>query len=259
MWSDFVPSAIAFHIGQFAIHWYGLIMALAMLLGYVIIMHLNKTQAQLDEKMLGDVIFYIIVFGLIGARLYHILLDIPYYAANLAEIIAVWHGGLAIHGGIIVGFLTILWFVKKRGLDLWKFADMAVIATILGQAMGRWGNFFNQEIFGRPTDLPWKIFISSEHRPEIYADITYFHPTFLYESLLNFVLFIILLWLYKSRKVLDGSITLFYIISYSLIRFSLEFIRIDPTPTFGFIRWPQVASLILIIVSIIIIVRRSRD
>ncbi len=259
MWSSFEPSAIAFYIGQFEIHWYGMIMASSMLIGYILISYLNKKQAKINDKLIGDVIFYTIVFGLIGARIYHVLLDIPFYLSNPDQILAVWNGGLAIHGGIIAGFFTILWFTKKRSLDLWKFLDLAAIATILGQALGRWGNFFNQELFGTPTNLPWKIFINSDNRPEIYAEVAHFHPTFLYESLLNFVLFFILFWLYKARKVSDGSVFLFYLIGYSLIRFSLEFIRIDPTPTFGFIRFPQIASLALIITAFVLIFKRARS
>ncbi len=257
MWSSFEPSAIAFSFGAFSVYWYGLTMAFSMYLGYALVMHLNQ-QVKIDKKLLGDVIFYTIIFGLIGARLYDVLLNLPFYIERPDQIIAVWNGGLAIHGGIIGGFLTVMWFVKKHSLDFWKFADLASLAAILGQAIGRWGNFFNQELFGKPTDLPWKIFVSPENRPEIYTNVAYFHPTFLYESLLNFVLFFILYFLYKTRKVSDGSIFLFYLIGYSIIRFSLEFIRIDPTPQFGAVRLPQMASIILIILAVGVVFKRFR-
>lgn len=255
MWSSFEPSSIAFSFGLLAVHWYGLIMAFSFVVGYSLIMNLNK-QAKLDKKLIGDVVFYVIIFGLIGARIYDVLLDVPFFIKRPDQIIAVWNGGLAIHGGLIGGFLTVMWFVKKKGLDFWKFADIAVLAAILGQAIGRWGNFFNQELFGTPTNLPWKIFISPEYRPEIYASITHFHPTFLYESLLNFGLFFILYFLYKARKVSDGSVFLFYLIGYSIIRFFLEFIRIDPTPEFGIIRLPQIASVVLIALAVGVMFKR---
>lgn len=245
MLNTFEPSSILLSIGPIAIHWYGFIIALGALLGYIAVMHIAK-QFNIDRKQLGDLIFYCIVFGIIGARLYHVIGQFSFYVGHPLEIFAIWNGGLAIHGGLIGGILVVLYMSKKYSLNKWRIADLLSVGVILGQAVGRWGNFFNQELYGRPTDLPWKISISLENRLSEYIDAQFYHPTFLYESLLNGLLFAVLFWLLKKNKLPEGSIVLLYLIGYSLIRFAMEFLRFEPTVfVFGF-RFPQVLSVVVI-------------
>ena len=246
MLNAFEPSSILFSIGPIAIHWYGFIIAVGALLGYIVVMHIAK-QFNIDRKQLGDLIFYCIVFGIIGARLYHVIGQFSFYVAHPLEIFAIWNGGLAIHGGLIGGIVVVLYMSKKYNFNKWQIADLLSVGIILGQAIGRWGNFFNQELYGRPTDLPWKISISLENRLPEYIDEQFYHPTFLYESLLNGLLFGVLFVLLKKNKLPQGSIVLLYLIGYSLIRFAMEFLRFEPTVfIFGF-RFPQVLSVVVII------------
>lgn len=205
-----------------------------------------------------DLAFYVIVFGLIGARLYAIFLDWPYYLANPGEIIAVWHGGLAIHGAILGGVAAAVIYSWRRQTLFWFWADLAAPGLALGQSIGRWGNYFNQEVFGRPTDLPWGIPIEFINRPMQYLGSQYFHPTFLYESILNVINFILLVFLfnkiYGKKQKLEisqpGVVFLVYLINYSLIRFGMEFLRVDETLLIFGVRWPIVFSLVLFSISL---------
>jgi len=203
------------------------------------------------KQDLLDLFFYLLVFGVIGARMYEILfIDFDYYWQNPGQMIAVWNGGLAIHGGLIAGLFVLIIFTRKRKLNFWQFVDVLSPGLILGQAIGRWGNFFNQELFGKPTDFPWKIYISPTNRLPGYQGFDYFHPTFLYESILNLLLFFILYFLFRSRRLGEGGIFFLYLIGYSIIRFSLEFIRLDPTPVILGMRWPQIVSIIIVGVAV---------
>ena len=259
MLSSFSPQPILFSLGPLQIHWYGLIVALAAIAGYLVVLRLGKL-IKLNKKDLADLFFYLLVFGFIGARIYEILfVDFDYYWQNPAQMIAVWNGGLAIHGGLIAGLLVLLVFVKKRNLNFWQMADLLSVGVILGQAIGRWGNFFNQELFGLPTDLPWKIFISPQNRPPEYLSYSFFHPTFLYESLLNFALFLFLYLLFRSRRLADGMVFIFYLLGYSLIRFFLEFIRLDPAPVVFGLRWPQIISIVIFLAGLFLLFVRKNN
>src|SRR5688572_9670370 len=140
-------------------------------------------------------------------------------------------GGISIHGAIAFGALSIWLYCRYYGLRFWRWIDIVVPAMALGQAIGRWGNFTNQEAFGNPTNLPWKIFISPEHRPAAFATSEYFHPTFLYESIYNLAACVFLAWLClrsdRDRRMRDGDLLWFYLIGYALARFAIETIRTD--------------------------------
>lgn len=257
MFSSFVPQPILLSFGPLQIHWYGLIVVLAVIAGYLVGLRLGK-MVGINKKDLTDLFFYLLIFGFLGARIYEILfVDFGYYWHNPAQMIAIWNGGLAIHGGLIAGFFVLLVFAKKRGLNFWRLADVLTPGVILGQAIGRWGNFFNQELFGLPTDLPWKIYISPENRPLEYLSYNFFHPTFLYESILNFVLFLILFFLFRSRRLADGMIFVFYLLGYSLIRFFLEFIRLDPAPVIFGLRWPQIISIFIFFLALVLLFKKN--
>lgn len=266
----FIPQPIFWQMGPLVIRYYGLIITLAIFAGVMTAIYLAKRQKMNVDDLL-DVVIYVVIFGIIGARLYEVIVLEPrYFFANPTEIIKIWHGGLAIHGAIIAGVLTLIVWCRFKRQDFWRWADLAVIVLPLAQAIGRWGNYFNQEVFGRPTSMAWGIPIELTNRPAQYLDQRYFHPTFLYESILDFILFVVLFSIYRaSSKKNMGSFTLFgmtvgsgqylglYLIGYGLIRFLLEYIRVDATSLIFGYRWPQVFSLLLMMVGLIIFYRKK--
>jgi len=243
---NYIPQPILFQWGWLSVYWYGLIIAGAIVIGFVLTSHLAK-QRGFVLKIWYDILFYAMIGGLVGARLYHVLLEVPYYFTHPLAILQVWQGGLAIHGAIIGGGLVIYYLSRRYKLVFVKILDILVLAMILGQAMGRWGNYFNQELFGLPTSQSWGIFISVVNRPVEFMSNVHFHPTFLYEFCANLLLFILLLIMYKYKYKIVGLTTSVYLVGYSIIRFCLEFIRIDRTPDLWGLRWPQWASIIIVI------------
>ena len=260
---NFLPEPILFQFGFIRVYWYGALMVLAILVGLTLALKLAKIKKIVSDECynLG---FYLIIFSLIGARIYSVFLDLPFYLKNPLEIIAVWHGGLAIHGAIIGGVLTLLIYSWRKKQSFWSWVDLLAVVLPLGQAIGRFGNYFNQELFGLPTDLPWGIPIALENRPAQYLSATYFHPTFLYESGLNLVNFFILLFLFYSLKpktynLKNGFIFFIYLINYSIIRILMEFLRTDPAPLVYGLRLPVAVSLVIIIASLFFVIARKRS
>ncbi|HRH32962.1 MAG TPA: prolipoprotein diacylglyceryl transferase [bacterium] len=242
----FEPVAIAFQLGSITIYWYGIIMALAIATALLFATHTAKF-FQIAKETILDLSIWLIAGGLIGARVYEIFLNFPYYQNNPKEVIQIWHGGLAIHGALIGGFIALLLFDKRKKINPLNMIAILTPAIALGQAIGRWGNWFNQELFGLPTGLPWGIPINFLNRPEGYKAFTYFHPTFLYESIANLILAIILYICIRQKKS-AGIIVGIYMVGYGIIRFALEFIKIDPTPEMVGLRLPQLVSIILILI-----------
>jgi phosphatidylglycerol:prolipoprotein diacylglycerol transferase len=192
-----------------------------------------------------------ILAGLVGARLYEVIFNWDYYGRYPSKIIAVWEGGLAIHGGLIVGPLVGAWLAWKWKLPVRRGLDVAAPSLAIGQAIGRWGNFFNEEAFGRPTDLPWKLYISPPHRPAGLGQNDYFHPTFLYESLWDLGVFLVLvLWLRPKLRERPGALFFCYVGLYSIGRFAIEALRLDSF-WLGSFRVPQLASLVGLLVAAI--------
>lgn len=262
---NFAPQPLMFSWGLIKIYWYGFFIVLGFLAAFAVLKFLaKKHKINLDD--LVSLVFYLFIFGLLGARIYDVFLEWEYYLKYPLNVFKVWEGGMAIHGAIIAGFFTTYFFVKKgKFRDLKSsfldnfFQILALLACVmpLGQAIGRFGNYFNQELFGRPTNLPWGIFISPEKRSIEYLNESFFHPTFLYESLGNLFIFILLfslqLYFLKKNKVSFKSnflISALYLILYSILRFSLEFIRIDFTPSVLSWRFPQLISLLIILLTI---------
>lgn len=221
---------IAFEIGGIAIRWYGLLISISILLGIFIAYRLAKYRGENPEEVLNFAPLGLLL-GLVGTRLVHVLVNWGHFVRHPLEIIAIWRGGFAIHGAILGGVVALVIYAYVRKLNFWRWADILSPSLVLGQAIGRWGNFFNQEAFGYPTDLPWKIFIDPAHRPPGYEEFSYFHPTFLYESILNFVLFLVLLYLHRlsqrGKTLRDGTIFIIYGISYAVYRTAIEFLRVD--------------------------------
>jgi len=256
----FLPQPILISFGPITIHWYGLFIVSGILAAFYIMMSLADFY-DIDKNDIVDIGFWIVVFGIIGARLYHVGLEWQYYVANPLNIIKIWNGGLAIHGAIIAGVITAYYLVKKYEIDFWKLAAIAAPGVAIGQAIGRWGNYFNQELYGLPTSLPWGIPIDTINKVPGYLDYAYFHPTFLYESIGNLLIFIVLIsvhaWMIKKNKQEKSNfinVICLYLILYSILRFCTEIIRIDYTPEMAGLRFPQIMSLILLIFAIILAV-----
>ncbi len=256
------PGAEIIRLGPFSLRWYGLLIAIAVFLGLNLSSHLAK-QRGIENGLINDLLPILVLSAVIGARAYYVIFEWENYKSNWLEVFAIWRGGIAIHGALIAGSISILIFSKIKGQSFWNILDVIFPSVALGQAIGRWGNFFNNEAFGLPTELPWKLSIPYINRPTEFANIQYFHPTFLYESIWNLAVFTLLILLFSKwkkgvLKLPNGALTCFYLISYSLGRFWIEGLRTDPLcltgiPPFceGGIRVAQVVSLLLISMGII--------
>jgi phosphatidylglycerol:prolipoprotein diacylglycerol transferase len=238
------PGAIILQIGPIAIRWYGLLIATGVLLGTTLA-HREAIRRGLDPDRLLNVIVVAVLSALVGARLYYVLFNLGYYASNPLKIAAVWEGGLAIHGGLLAGAIAVVIVCRRSDLGIPTTMDILAPSLALGQAIGRWGNFFNQEAFGVPTDLPWRLYIDPYHRPPDLARYEYFHPTFLYESLWNLLVFAVL-WFLLRKRLQDrpGALLLCYLGLYSGGRFFVEGLRIDSL-MLGEFRVAQLVSLLL--------------
>ena len=244
------PGPFVLQIGPLAIRWYGLLFATGVLLGTWLAQREAIRRGEDPEQLLNVIVFGVMA-GLIGARLYYVLFNWGYYGARPLKILAVWEGGLAIHGGLLAGGLTAVIYSVRKKLPVLTYLDIMAPSAPLGQAIGRWGNFFNQEAFGIPTDLPWKLYIEPYHRPPDLATYEYFHPTFLYESLWNLLVFTMLYFLLRRRlQPIPRALLLCYIGLYSIGRFFVEGLRIDSL-MLGSVRAAQVMSLNLIALSLV--------
>ena len=250
------PDPIAFSIGSLEIRWYGILIAVALLVGIVISYFIAKYRGEKQDEVINFAPFAVI-FGVIGARLLHVVVNWSYYSGHLSYIFAFRKGGLAIQGVMLGGILALVVFCKIRKLDFWKWADIMAPALLFGQAIGRWGNYFNQEAFGMPTSLPWGIYIDPINRPPSYSNAEFFHPTFLYESIANLVLFALLLLilrLYNKRpdKFPNGLVFATYLGVYAIYRSIIEYYRIDSSFVLG-IKVVYILDGITIIAVLIII------
>lgn len=253
------PQPIFLDLGIIKVYWYGLLISLATAVCLIILFRLNKSKKEIQSH-LGNLFFYLIIFGLLGGRLWHILFyNLPYFLENPLAIFKIWQGGLAISGAIFGGALTVYFYCRRHQLPFWQYADLLAMVLPLGQAIGRLGNYFNQELFGLPCNFSWCIPIAAANRLPAYFSNQYFHPVFLYEAILCFLLFVFCLFLFKYKKTAPGSITLIYLLGYSLIRFFMEFLRLDITTTWPFgLKWTQWLALGIMIISIWYFSRLSR-
>jgi phosphatidylglycerol:prolipoprotein diacylglycerol transferase len=240
------PGPIIFEAGPLTLRWYGLLIASAVLIGVTLSQYLAKFR-NLNPDLIGDLAVWLVIAAIPCARLYYVAFEWEQYADDPASIFAIWRGGIAIHGAILGGIVAATIFARLNKVSIWQLADVVAPSLILGQAIGRWGNFFNAEAFGTPTDLPWKLYIPPTRRPPQYLNFEYFHPTFLYESLWNVLVFAILLSLFfwgvrNRRKLKPGTIALVYLIGYSSGRVWIEGLRIDSL-MLGGIRIAQLFSM----------------
>lgn len=240
------PGPILFQLGPLSLRWYGLLIALAVLIGVGLSSRLARLR-KLDPTLVGDLIVWVVLGAIPMARLYYVAFEWPQYSRNPWEIVAIWNGGIAIHGAILGGLLAIWLFCRWRRVSFWQMTDILSPSLVLGQAIGRWGNFFNSEAFGAPTSLPWKLYIPPERRPPQLMNDEFFHPTFLYESLWNLGVLALLLGLFwwglrHPAQLKKGTLFFVYWIAYSLGRFWIEGLRTDSL-MLGPLRMAQVVSL----------------
>lgn len=243
-----------FSIFGIRFYYYGLIIGLSIVIA-LWIMQLRSKKYQITRNELESVIWWALIPGLVGARIYHVIDNFSYYFIRPFDVVAVWKGGMAIYGALIGGLLGLIYASKLNKVRLLSLLDLAAPAVILGQAIGRWGNFFNQEAFGPPTNLPWKIYISPANRLWPYLEADYFHPLFLYEFLFNLISFFILLMVSRKSK-LPGSVVGWYMILYGTDRFIIEFGRLDTAIIWG-IKVAHILSLFIIILGVIMLLRRQ--
>jgi len=240
------PGPIIVKLGPIVIRWYGLLIASAVLIGVSLSQYLAKRR-HVNPDLLNDLSIWLVIASIPTARLYYVLFQWSEYSQHPEKIIAIWEGGIAIHGAILGGVIAALIFAKLNQISFWQLTDLVAPSLILGQAIGRWGNFFNSEAFGRPTSLPWKLYIPPERRPLDLVNFEYFHPTFLYESLWNFMVFALLLTLFfralsQKPRLKVGTLFLVYSVAYSLGRFWIEGLRMDSL-MLGPLRMAQMVSL----------------
>lgn len=247
-------SPIMFKIGSIGIRWYSVLILIAFIIGYVLVLTRARKRG-ISGVYVSDICLYLVIFCIIGARLYYCLFNLDYYSSDLLEILKIWHGGLAIHGGIIAGIIVLIIYTKKYQIGFFRMTDIIAPALALGQAIGRWGNFFNQEAYGPVTTIAE---LKRLHIPKfvidgMYIDGAYHHPTFLYESLACLLIFIIIMIIRNSKHVRDGQMTGLYFIIYGVARYFIESLRQDSL-YFGTYKAAQIISFIMIICGAILMI-----
>lgn len=252
---------VIFSIGIFQVHWYGIITALAFLIVVAGVIK-NAPKYDLNQDHMIDLILITVPIGVLGARLFYVIVNWKYYSANLSEIYKIWHGGLAIYGGIILGLITIYLFCRRKKINTLHLLDHIVVYLVLGQVVGRWGNFVNQELFGPNTDLPWgmtgdiiKHTIAVEGFKGVDPNLPV-HPLFLYESLWNLAALFILLW-FRKRKKQNGEVFFLYMIAYGGARFVIDSMRFDLKV--GDVNINRLLGIVFVIAfTVVFIIRRIR-
>jgi len=245
-----ITDPVAFSIFNTDIRWYGIIMSFSMMISVMLIFNFIKTN--FSKKLADDFIDFsplLIISGVVGARLFYICGNLKFYISNPFETVMINHGGLSIFGAILVTILFFYFYSRIKNIKYFFYMDMIALFLPLAQAIGRFGNYFNQEAFGLPANGILKLFVDSKYRPSLYADISYYHPTFLYEAMCDFFIFLFLfLFVRKSLKLnkyIEGQITFSYLLLYCVVRFLIEFIRIDSVMNVGFLSIAQIISLLL--------------
>lgn len=256
-----------FPVGPLFIRFYGIILMLGALAGAWLATREAKRRGH-EPEIVWDMLTYLLIGGIIGARIWHILTPPPslgitagWYLTHPLDALAIWKGGLGIPGAIIGGAMVLYFYTRRNKLNFAEWADIASPSLALGQAIGRWGNFFNQELYGAPTNLPWKIFIDPNHRLPDYANVEYYHPLFLYESIWNFGNMFLLLWI--SRRFADrlksGDIFLIYLVVYPIGRFFLDFLRLDASTVSGININQSLMAVVAVCAGATLFLRHRRD
>ncbi len=254
-----------FFIGSFEVRFYGIILMLGAVAGAFLAAREAKNRDQ-EPDIVWDLMIYLLIGGIIGARLWHILTPTPstgitpmWYFTHPLDALNLRKGGLGIPGAVIGGAIVLFFYTRRRGLNFAEWADIAAPGLALGQAIGRWGNFFNQELYGAPTNLPWKIYIDPQHRLAGYENVAYYHPLFLYECLWNIGNVFLLLWVSRrfADRLKNGDLFLIYLIVYPIGRFLLDFLRLDAALVEG-ININQTIMLVVAILAALVLFLRHR-
>ncbi len=237
-------------VGRFDVRWYGLLLAIGVLMAGWIAQHEFERRG-IDPELVYPIAVWVVPFGLVGARLYHIVTDWARFSGHLERLPEIWTGGLGIYGAVLGGAVGAYVAARRVGFPFWTLLDCIVPGVIAAQAIGRFGNYFNQELFGGPTSLPWGLEISPANRPAGYEQTATFHPTFLYESLWDFLTFVVLLLVARAmwRRLDAGAIFALYLCLYSFGRFFVEGLRIDPAHELGPLRLNQVVAAVVFVVA----------
>lgn len=250
---------IAIDLGFIQIYWYSICIIIGMAVGMWIVFREAKRK-NINEDVMTNIIFNTVVWAIIGARLYYVVFNFDYYSNHFLEIFEIWNGGLAIHGGILFGTMYLLYYTKRHKMSTLKLMDICAVGLIIGQIFGRWGNFFNKEAFG---PIVSREFLEGLHLPNfiidgMYINGSYHHPTFLYESLWNFIGFICLLIFRKLKYLKEGQLTGFYLMWYSLGRFFIESLRTDSL-MLGEFKVAQIVSILMFLFGFFLIVFRLKS
>ena len=241
------PGSGSIHIGPLQLRAYGLMIALGVIAaGWLAGRRIVQRQWGTRDQM-NSILIWSVVAGVIGSRIYHVITDWSRYKNDLGDIPKAWQGGLGIPGGLIAGIVVGIWAARRHGISARRIATIAAPAIPLAQAIGRWGNYWNQELFGRATSLPWALRIDEEHLPVGYAVGTTFHPTFLYESIGNLIICGLLLLVDRRVRVRTGWLMAFYLMAYSALRFFTESLRIDRANEIGGLRVNAWMSIIVFV------------
>ena len=250
------PAHGIFHLGPLPLHAYGLMLAI----GVVVAVRLAEPRAVargFEPGLIGDIALKVVIGGVIGARVYHLFTGYD-WSKGFLGIFKIWEGGLSIWGAVLGGMIPLVWIARRRRLDAVLLMDAIGPCVAVAQAIGRWGNWFNQELFGRPTNLPWALEIDAAHRPAGYEHYATFHPTFLYESIWCLCIFFVITALERRGRMRRGQSVSLYVAMYCFERFFMELLRIDDaTKLFG-MRFNALLSAVLFVVGAVLFVRFGR-
>mgnify|MGYP002623661210 CR=1 FL=1 len=248
---------ILIEIGNIKIYWYSIMILLGFILATILIIKESK-RFNISKEKLTDMLFYTILIGILGARIYYVIFNLNYYSKNILDIFKVWEGGLAIHGGIITGTIFMIIYTKKKDLPTIKIFDICAPGLLIGQALGRWGNFFNGEAHGPITTIEHLKYLPNFIIKGMYIDGNYYIPTFLYESILCLLGLIIVLVIRRTRIPKDGQITGFYFIWYGIARYIIESFRTDSL-MLNTLKQAQIISIAMIIIGIFLIIKGNKN
>lgn len=250
---------VIFNIGNFELRWYSVLIAIAVIIGYVLIINESR-RFKIKKEFMFNMMFWTLIFAIIGARLYYVAFNLEYYRTNIFEIFQIWKGGLAIHGALLFGAITIIIYCKKYKVRVGKILDIIVPALLLGQAIGRWGNFFNSEAYG--SIVTYQQLENMKIIPQFIIDNmfingSYHLPMFYFESLWCLLGFFLSLFLRRRKYIKDGQLVAFYMMWYGVARFVIETFRTDAL-LFNGIRVARVVSVLMFVIGLVIQFIQSR-
>lgn len=250
---------VIFNIGNFELRWYSVLIAIAVIIGYVLIINESR-RFKIKKEFMFNMMFWTLIFAIIGARLYYVVFNLEYYRTNILEIFQIWKGGLAIHGALLFGAITIIIYCKKYKVRVGKILDIIVPALLLGQAIGRWGNFFNSEAYG--SIVTYQQLENIKIIPQFIIDNmfingSYHLPMFYFESLWCLLGFFLSLFLRRRKYIKDGQLVAFYMMWYGVARFVIETFRTDAL-LFNGIRVARVVSVLMFVIGLVIQFIQSR-